>query len=205
MPEIGGGMPGMGGGNENTGNGGSSSTTNGDDSVFDTSTPINESQTDQFDNERVRFPTASRGKITNVYGGPGGGPFALTRNDDKPITSIKYTAGNWANLDMLKTVELLAFDAPQPPGAGFEKAREGYIVAGIEANYGKYVFAIRVIYMKRGTDGKPDPSDQYTGEWLGNKLDQAKTVKIAGDGSQVIGICGRKGLTLDAVGLIVLE
>lgn len=208
MPGMGGGMPGMGGDVTDPGEGAannSGSATQGNDAVFDTSTPINETQTDKFDNERVRFPTAARGKITNVYGGPGGGPFAFIKGEDFPITGIKYTTGEWANHTMLKTVEPLSANTAPTAGAGSEQARAGYVVGGAEVNYGKYVFAIRLIYMKADASGKPDPSDQYTGEWLGNKLDQATTVKIAGDGTRVIGVCGRKGLTLDAFGLIVLE
>ena len=106
---------------------------------------------------------------------------------------------------MLITVEPLSAN-PVPSGStASEQARAGYVVGGAEVNYGKYVFAVRLIYMKANADGKPDPSDQYAGEWLGKKLDQATTVKIAGDGTRVIGVCGRKGLTLDAFGLIVIE
>ena len=212
----GGGMPGMGGKmadpsgsnalpSENPATGNSGSAAQGNDSVFDTSTPINESQTDGFDNERVRFPTAARGKITNVYGGPGGGPFAVIKGEDFPVTGVKYTNGDWADHTMLKTVEPLSANAVPSGSTASEQARAGYVVGGAEVNYGKYVFAIRLIYMKANADGKPDPSDQYAGEWLGKKLDQATTVKIAGDGTRVIGVCGRKGLTLDAFGLIVIE
>jgi hypothetical protein len=45
--------------------------------------------------------------------------------------------------------------------------------------------------------------DTYLSDWFGTPIDDQPT-QLAGHGERVIGICGRKGLNVDALGLVVL-
>ena len=90
----------------------------------------------------------------------------------------------------------------QDVAAGQEIAREGYAVAGLEVDARDFVYAVRVIYMRQGPDGRLAPKDTYKSEWLGRPQGAAPRT-LASDGSKVIGVCGRGAAVLDAIGLVL--
>jgi hypothetical protein len=58
------------------------------------------------------------------------------------------------------------------------------------------------ILFARFKDGKVDLKDSYKSEWIGTPTG-GPTTQIAGHGEIVVGTCGRKGLNMDALGLVV--
>jgi hypothetical protein len=77
-------------------------------------------------------------------------------------------------------------------------------VGGVKVQSRKYVNAVQVVFMKVKADGKLDPTDSYTSEWLGAPGDLA-VKSLAGDGSRVIGIVNRQGAILNGLALVLGE
>jgi hypothetical protein len=80
-------------------------------------------------------------------------------------------------------------------------AKPGYAVGAVTIKAGLTVDGLSVTFMKV-KDGKLDPSDSYESEWVGG-YGGGGPVKLAGDGSAVIGIVG-KANAQNATGLGLL-
>ena len=80
------------------------------------------------------------------------------------------------------------------------EAEDGYVVAGLVAKSGNRVDGIRLIYM-RVKNGRLNPDDTYRSEWIGGRRGNPETL-CAANGHPLIGIYGRKGADLDAIGFI---
>ena len=109
--------------------------------------------------------------------------------------------------------EIVTVAQPHPRIAGVETLRllpsgrtqtSAYAVGGMNVEADKYAAAIQLIFMRVTDAGALDPADSYTSEWIG-KPSGRQTQMLAGDGTKVIGLCGRQGLVLDAVGLVLAE
>jgi hypothetical protein len=72
----------------------------------------------------------------------------------------------------------------------------------LNANAGQYVHAVQIVFVRVTPNGKLDPSDSYTSDWLGTKTD-ATTTELDGRGTPVIGVHGRKAAVVDAIGLVL--
>ena len=57
----------------------------------------------------------------------------------------------------------------------------------------------------RQVKGKPNPADQYTSDWIGRATSGQRPKLIAGHGERVVGVCGRKGMNCDALGLVIIQ
>ena len=64
--------------------------------------------------------------------------------------------------------------------------------------------AMQVVFVRVNTDGKLDPSDSYSSEWIGHPAGK-EVQAIDGRGATVVGIQGRRAAILDAVGLVLAE
>jgi hypothetical protein len=63
------------------------------------------------------------------------------------------------------------------------------------------VRAVRVVFVRQAEDGALDKSDFYMSDWAGTTLDGKPTT--IGDGvTRVIGVHGRKGAVINAIGLV---
>jgi hypothetical protein len=80
-------------------------------------------------------------------------------------------------------------------------ARPGYAVAGINVNGEQHVRGIQIIFARQ-SEGRFDLLDTYESDWLGLPPNRP-AVRLGGTGQRVIGIHGRKGLILDAIGLVL--
>ena len=56
--------------------------------------------------------------------------------------------------------------------------------------------------MRISPDGRLDPSDRYTSQWIGSPTGRPPTT-LGSTGAMVVGIGGRRAAILDAVGLIL--
>jgi hypothetical protein len=52
--------------------------------------------------------------------------------------------------------------------------------------------------------GKLNPKDNYLSDWMGVPVSGQLPKQLAGHGERVIGVTGRKGINMDAIGLIVI-
>jgi hypothetical protein len=82
-------------------------------------------------------------------------------------------------------------------------AKPGYAVGAVVARYGACIDSLTVTFMHI-TDGRLDPNDAYTAEKVGGPGGYGPE-KLGGDGSQIIGIAGRKGTSLTGFGLAYPE
>lgn len=145
-----------------------------------------------------------KGRDTEVTGGAGGSPFRMGSKGGEPLIGLAWSPGSWAGQKLIGRLEpMISSDVPR----GFQSsvvARDGYAVGGISVEGDDFVRAIQVVFYRVSDDGKLDPADSYTSEWIGHPA--GKPVKaIDGRGAKVIGIQGRRAAILDAVGLVLAE
>jgi hypothetical protein len=134
---------------------------------------------------------------TELAGGDGGGPFRSTERS--PLLGLRWTPGEWDGEKCIGSVEGI-FDRQ----AGEESviAREGYAVGAVNVDAGRYVHAVQIVFMRIGSDGRLDPSDRYTSDWLGFRTEKSPTT-IGGTGAVVLGVQGRGTAVVDALGLVL--
>lgn len=80
------------------------------------------------------------------------------------------------------------------------KAKDGYVVAGIVAKSGHRLDGLRLIFM-RVKNGYLNPDDTYRSKWVGGRGGGRETL-VAVNGDPVIGIFGRHGEDIDALGFV---
>jgi hypothetical protein len=145
---------------------------------------------------------------TALVGGHGGGPFTMTGDGESPMVGLRCSPGNWNGPVIGHIQPLYDRAGNDPPSSGMDSkraknvlAKEGYVVGGLIADFDKVnFFAFRVIFIRR-QDGRLDPKDQYTTDWIGTPANKHQQ-QLAGKGEEIIGIFGRQGMNCDAIGLI---
>ncbi len=149
-----------------------------------------------------RPPVSSRGKETVLLGGTGGSPFRSVSPSGDPVVGISHSLGSWGGESAISQLEPRFVRGASGGFVRDAMAREGYAVGDLEIDAGKYVNAVRPVFMRIKPDGSLDPDDSYRGEWIGSPT--GKTVRTVNrSGKKVIGICGRRAAVLDSVGLVV--
>jgi len=114
-----------------------------------------------------------------------------------------YELAEWDSKCIIRTL-LPLYSRPLVAGPGsLVLAREGYVVGGILVDSDQYAHAFRVIFM-RSINGKIDTRDNYLSDWIGQPSSNLPPKQLGGHGEHVVGVCGRKGLNMDAVGLVVM-
>ena len=151
-------------------------------------------------------PSHVAGVAGPLAGGTGGRPFRQADfGAGRPLLGVAYTLGDWRGKGCLGSVRPLYDRSPavnRDPNGGAVIARDGYAVGGLQVVADDTnAVAIAVVFLAV-RDGRLDPADRYTSDFVGY-LDAARTpVTLGGDGRTVIGLCGRRGMNLDAVGLV---
>ena len=158
----------------------------------------------------TRSPAANSGLQSIQAGAQGGGPFSKTGTGSAPVLGVSYTLGDWGGTGCLRQVDPIydRADAPPPPGGRRQTraimGRDGYAVGGLVADYDDTnILAFGVVFM-RLRDGHLDPTDKYTSELVGFPDAGQTPQMLGGDGRTVVGLCGRQGLNLAAVGVVVV-
>jgi hypothetical protein len=77
-------------------------------------------------------------------------------------------------------------------------------VGGLNADADRFVNAVQVVFMRLSSDGRLEPTDSYTGPWIGQPTGR-EPVSLGGTGAAVIGVHGRRAAILDAVGLVLAD
>jgi hypothetical protein len=75
-------------------------------------------------------------------------------------------------------------------------------MGALEVDGDNLVNAVRIVFMAIDKAGKLDSSKSYKSEWLGKPTGR-KVRTVDGGGATVIGIHGRRGAVVDAIGLVV--
>lgn len=138
---------------------------------------------------------------TVLLGGPGGNPMQLVSPQGADVVGFTCQTSVWANRPIIQSITPL-YDRSDAQRPSTVLARDGYVVGGILVDSDLYVHAVKVIFM-RLDDGRIDPKDNYVSDWLGTPSSGTLPKQLGGHGEHVIGICGRKGLNMDAIGLIL--
>jgi hypothetical protein len=145
---------------------------------------------------------------TALAGGEGGSKVAPAASNGNPVLGFRYVFGNWAGHQVFRTFDPL-FESPAPgtaaaiaTGTQTVLARAGYVVGGlVVASDAVSPVAIRVMFV-HWNDGKIDATDSYSSPWIGEP-GSAHQQQLAGTGEKVIGTFGRKGLNVNAIGLLI--
>jgi hypothetical protein len=83
------------------------------------------------------------------------------------------------------------------------RARPGYAVGSIYAKAGLVVNGFSVQFMRIKGD-RLDPADNYSSDWIGDHTGGGPPILLAGDGTRIIGIIGRRDAN-DVTGLGLLK
>jgi hypothetical protein len=132
----------------------------------------------------------------------GGGPFAKVSADQKPLIGFRIQTADWFNRRCFRVFDPL-FEKPEeaaPDGGTIVMARDGYAVGAITVNAAEFFNAVCITFMKK-TDTGLDPKSFYVSPWYGQKIGLTQK-KLTGNGQFIYGICGRKGLNVDAIGVV---
>jgi hypothetical protein len=153
-------------------------------------------------------------KRSRTVGGPGGGPFEAIPDHPLLLVGFMYTTSTlYGGHLTVKSVRPI-FQGREGESIGTWygiphgkvrriKANDGYVVAGIVGKSGHRVDGIRLIYM-RVKNGRLNPDDTYRSKWIGGHGGGPETL-FAANGDPVVGIYGRRGADLDAMGFIQID
>ena len=137
---------------------------------------------------------------TNLVGGSGGFPFRTVDPDGKAVIGFRYSMGSWAGQPALHALEPV-FSRDNSAGSRHVLlAREGYVVAGLKVHAGDFVHGVQVVFTAIQADGKLNPADSYTSEWIGESSET--TTSLGATGAKVLGVHGRRGAIVDSIGLV---
>jgi V8-like Glu-specific endopeptidase len=149
---------------------------------------------------------------TKILGGGADPQF----KDEAPVVGLlvgfEFGLGKFANHDTIKAVRPIYRVAKDEEVMGKQygtklervvtvKAKAGYAVGSLTLKAGLWIDGISVTFM-RVADGKLDPSDSYQSDYFGNTAGN-RTI-LGGDGTPVIGICGRSNQSdCSGIGLLL--
>ena len=146
-------------------------------------------------------PTVPHRK-TEAVGGSGGVEFLRAHPENKPVLGIRSRFGSWAGNEWIGQLEPLYGDEPDDLSATTVLARPGYAVAGLVVDAPDMVQAYAVVFQRRLPDGDLDTNDVYTSDWVG-KRSMSNEITLSSQGRDVLGVFGRSGAVVDAIGLVV--
>jgi hypothetical protein len=143
-------------------------------------------------------------ELGELIGGKGGFAFQSASPAGQPVLGFRYALGAWAGKKALAQLEPLYERNPAGGGPAQVLAKEGYAVGGLALDTSDLVHAVRVVFVRQKPDGSLDPADTYTSDWLGAPAGNPPQTLTSGQ-SPILGIHGRKGAVIDALGLVVGE
>jgi len=140
----------------------------------------------------------------DLVGGKGGGVFKAISPSRQPIVGFRYAVGAWGGKQALAQLDPV-FERGLSRGSGtLVMARDGYAVSGLQIDATDLVNAVQIVFARQQADGSLDPADSYTSDWLGAPTGAAGQ-KLASGTRPLIGIHGRRGAVIDALGLVLDE
>lgn len=140
------------------------------------------------------------GRKTELIGGSGGSTF-FTARGAQPVLGFVYRPASWAGKQALGLLEPF-YQRNAPSALQSVVAKEGYAVGGLIVDAQEYVSAVKVVFVRLQADGRPNPADTYTSDWIGHPTG-GPTRTLDAKGAKVIGVHGRRAAVLDAIGLLL--
>lgn len=137
---------------------------------------------------------------TKLAGGNEGWPFR--HEDQQPLLGIQYGLGGWDGEQTVGPIQPIFDRKNAAKSDDLLLARPGYAVGGLRVDAKRFVNALQIIFMRLEPDGRLDPADRYTSPWIGFPTGR-KPKTIGATGDTVIGVHGRHGAILNAVGLVM--
>ena len=143
----------------------------------------------------------------------GGSPFEVQFPTECTVAGLRLSTSIFNQFDdtlvFVQPVYRLA-DGRVEMGPGWGKptdavhtvtAREGHAFAGmILSSRWPFRMGIKLVFM-RLKEGRLDPDDSYESEWFGSNDGPAWQTRMVSRGKRVLGIYGRAGDAIDALGL----
>ncbi len=151
----------------------------------------------------IQRPTGEPGDTEILGDSVGGFPFRFVHRERAPLLGLQLGVGAWEDEQAVGFQQAL-FDRSLSWVPGVVVAKEGYAVGGLNVETKTYVTALEIIFMRQKPDGTLDPSDSYKSPCIGFPTG-SEPKKLGGTGASVVGIHGRRGLILNAVGLVICE
>jgi hypothetical protein len=127
-------------------------------------------------------------------------PFENGIREGETVVGFRYLLGRWGTKQALSRFDPLT---SRDGGAARNTvvAKEGYAVGWIQVVASELVEAVRIVFVRQKDDGL-DKSDFYYSDWIGTP--GSVEPRTLGDGATpVVGVCGRRGAVLDALGLLL--
>jgi len=143
----------------------------------------------------------ARSGDTGLVGGSGGFEFRLVGQAREPLLGLHCRVIPWQGKSAVMLTRALFDRSRAPKIPSIVMAKPDYAVGGMNVEGQDSVTALEIIFMRIKPDGSLDPADSYT-TWIGTPSGQP-TKPLGGTGAPVIGIYGRRGAILDAVGLVM--
>lgn len=147
---------------------------------------------------------------TRTLGGGGGGAFVDRAPDDACLVGMRYSTAVWSGHRILASIQPLYSDgsgvtAGRIHGRPGSDVREilvppGSVVIGVEVVSGAMLDGLRLVSAARRS-GENDDEDLRFGEWAGGSGDGWGAL-LGATGGAVVGIHGRCGTMVDALGLV---
>jgi hypothetical protein len=171
---------------------------------------------------RLRILTERRGELSpfgdepglfrsKIHGGGGGGEFEERFPDDATLVGFRYSTSNWNGHTIVRALQpILAGPDGETTGAWHGKpggtpselrAKDGWAVGGIIVKAGQRVDGVAVVFL-RNRRGRLDPRDYEISEWIGGRGGGGEAL-LGANGDPVVGLSGRSGADLDAIGVIL--
>lgn len=150
--------------------------------------------------------------VTALFGGRGGSEFREVHQDGL-LVGFEVASGRYGPGILVIRALRPIFRTPSGvksgkfrgrPGSNPRRvtvvAKPGYAVGGVSVRTGDRLDALQVHFMQIEA-GRLNPDKTYSSSWLGGR-DGGRARRLAGDGKPVVGIVGRCGLEMDAIGLV---
>ena len=148
-----------------------------------------------------------------AVGGDGGSVFEDQVRGPGYLVGFRHTAGSYYEYTIVQSLEPVyrtpkglcggsvhGNDRNRPAGAHETIAKTGYAVGALVMKGGMVLDGFKIIFMRVKGDFL-DPRDRYESEWIGGP-GGGPEITQGGRGRQIVGIHGRDGLMIDALGLI---
>jgi hypothetical protein len=161
-----------------------------------------------FDNRAFAGAEEERGQL---FGNPRGGyPFEDRATGNEVLIGLRVTLGHIGPPRIIKSIEPIYSAGMKSKTYGKPslqvlevRAKPGYAVGGIKVRSGKRIDGMRVIFFRQSGD-RLLPDDRYESRWLGG-YGGPNSGEILSQEKPVIGVHGRAGDDLDAIGLIEMK
>lgn len=146
---------------------------------------------------------------TALAGGDGGAAFEDTLRGPGYLVGLRLRVGRAINSHVINSIQPIY---RTPIGRRFGgrvgfghgptvevAARDGYAVGGVVTGDAQSPGGLQIIFMRITPDGRLDAGDSYRSQWYGPT---AGDVQVLAGGRLVVGLAGRMGRSLEAVGLV---